>query len=70
MDRLNPNRLLTAMFLYGLLAVAASQTLSGNIRIVVLLFLAGLALKTWLVREREKLEALDEVEVPPIVEEP
>ncbi len=70
MDRLNSNRLLTAMLLYGLLAVSAFYTLSGNIRLVVWIFLAGLAFKTWLAREREKLDSAGEVEAPPAAEEP
>jgi hypothetical protein len=43
-----PSRLAAAMLSYGLFAVMAAFTLDGKIRIFTLIFLAGLALKTYL----------------------
>lgn len=63
MNPFNPNRLLIAFLLYGALAASAFYTLTGNIRIVVLIFFAGLAVKTWLAQEREKLYSTDELEI-------
>lgn len=54
------NRLVTAMLLYGLLAASAFFTLSGEFRIFVLILFAGLAAKTWISFEREKLESSTE----------
>ncbi len=53
------NRLLVAMLLYGCLAVSSFFTLDGNVRIFVLIVFFGLALKTWAVHERQKLETAD-----------
>ena len=41
-------RLLWAMAAYGLLALMAALTLDGKFRLGVWIFLAGLALKTWI----------------------
>jgi len=46
-------RYLAAMLSYGALAVLAAATLSGLFRIAVWIFLAGLALKTWIAAVRE-----------------
>ncbi|MCW5963073.1 MAG: hypothetical protein KIT83_03465 [Bryobacterales bacterium] len=54
------NRLLLAMLLYGGLAASSFFTLDGNVRIFVLILFVGLAVKTWAVHEREKLEAAEE----------
>lgn len=51
------NRLVIAMLLYGVLAASAFFTLSGELRIFVLILFAGLAAKTWISFEREKLES-------------
>jgi hypothetical protein len=65
------NRLLIAMILYGLLAVSSFFTLDGNVRIFLLIVLFGLALKTWAVHERQKLEAAHPAsEIDPSHEEP
>jgi hypothetical protein len=57
------NRLLVAMILYGVLAASAFFTLDGDVRVVVLILFIGLALKTWAVHERQKLEAADASEM-------
>lgn len=41
-------RLVTAMLAFGLLALLAALTLEGVFRIAVWVFLAGLAVKTWI----------------------
>jgi len=46
-------RFLAAMLSYGALAVLAAATLSGLFRIAVWIFLAGLALKTWIAAVRK-----------------
>lgn len=51
------NRLLVAMLLYGALAASSFFTLDGNVRVVVLILFVGLAVKTWAVHERQKLDA-------------
>ncbi|MDZ7638906.1 MAG: hypothetical protein U5J83_11790 [Bryobacterales bacterium] len=56
------SRLLVAFLLYGAMAASAFFTLSGNVRIVVLIFFAALAAKTWIGHEREKLFSAEEGE--------
>ena len=41
-------RLYRAFFVYGLIALLAGFTLDGKFRIVVWIFVSGLAIKTWL----------------------
>jgi hypothetical protein len=48
MDAPQKTRLMTAMATYALLATLAAFTLTGRMRIAVWVFLAGLAVKTWL----------------------
>ena len=62
MQEISTNRLLVAMVLYGVLAASAFFTLDGDVRIVVLILFIGLALKTWAVHERQRLEADDGAE--------
>jgi hypothetical protein len=45
MDR----RFIAAMSTYAVLALLAGFTLSGDVRLATLIFLGGIALKTWLV---------------------
>ena len=45
-------RYYAAMGCYALAAVAAYFQLSGNIRLALWIFLAGLAVKTWIHRKR------------------
>lgn len=45
-------RFWAAMACYALIAVAACFQLEGKIRIALLLFLAALAVKTWIHRDR------------------
>jgi uncharacterized membrane protein YczE len=52
MDR----RFKMAMVVYAVLALLAILTLDGPFRIGTLVFLAGVALKTWLVVLRRKLD--------------
>ena len=52
MDR----RFLTTLGIYVVLALLATFTLTGTIRIATLIFLAGIALKTWLVVLKRKLD--------------
>ena len=54
------NRLLVAMLLYGGLAASSFFTLQGNMRVVVLILFVGLAVKTWAVHERQKLDAAEQ----------
>ena len=54
------NRLLVAMLLYGALATSSFFTLEGNMRVVVLILFVGLAVKTWAVHERQKLDAAEQ----------
>ncbi|MCC7339893.1 MAG: hypothetical protein IT170_02305 [Bryobacterales bacterium] len=70
MRPVNSNRLFIAILLYGVLAASSFFTLSGDIRIVVLIFFVGLTLKTWLAQEREKLYASEEAERGESREEP
>jgi hypothetical protein len=42
-------RFIAAEFFYLALAILAGFTLDGNIRLATWIFLAGIALKTWLV---------------------
>lgn len=62
MNPLNPNKLFIAILLYGVLAASAFYTLSGDVRIVVLIFFAGLTFKTWLAQKREDLYSGEEPE--------
>jgi hypothetical protein len=50
------NRFYLAIIAYAALAVLAGFTLDGSFRLVVWVFLGGLALKTWLVILRERQE--------------
>ncbi len=50
------NRFYLAMGFYALLAVLAVFTLEGKFRLAILVFLAGLAVKTWLVILRKDEE--------------
>ena len=43
-------RFYLALAAYGVLAMLALVTLDGRIRLVTLILLAGLALRTWLVK--------------------
>ena len=52
MDR----RFKIAMSTYAVLAILAGFTLTGTIRVATLIFLAGIALKTWLVVLRRRLD--------------
>ena len=45
-----------ALTAYGVLALLAFLTLDGRIRLATLILLAGLALKTWLVKLRRNTE--------------
>ncbi|MBX5494923.1 MAG: hypothetical protein IRZ15_06275 [Bryobacteraceae bacterium] len=40
-------KLAVALALYGVLALLASFTLTGGLRLAILVLLAGLAVKTW-----------------------
>jgi hypothetical protein len=42
-----------ALGAYSILGILAAATLTGNVRLFVLLFLAALALKTWISMKRE-----------------
>ena len=70
MNPLDQNRYFVAILLYGLLAASTFYTLTGDARTVVLIFLGGLTFKTWLAREREKLQASEEPDANPPQEEP
>lgn len=70
MNPLNPNRLLIAFLLYGMLAASAFYTLTGNVRIFVLILFAGFAFKTWLEQERKKLYSTEEPEADTSRDEP
>ena len=64
------NRFFVAILLYGALAASAFFTLEGTVRLFVLILFAGLAIKTWAVHQRERLELQEEQEanertVPP-----
>jgi len=41
-------RYLAGMLIYGVLALLAGVTLTGDIRVATWIFLGGLALKTWI----------------------
>lgn len=56
------NRLLAAMLLYAGLAASAYFTLSGDVRVFVLILFIGLAIKTVAVHEREKLQAAEDAQ--------
>ena len=62
MNTLDNNRFFVAMLLYGALAASTFYTLNGRVRVVVLILLGGLTFKTWLAREREKLNASEDSE--------
>lgn len=42
----------TAMGVFGGIALLAAVTLQGKVRAITLIFLAGLALKTWIAKLR------------------
>jgi len=46
-------RFITAMACYGVLALLAAFTLEGVFRTCVWIFLAGLAVKTWIARAQQ-----------------
>jgi hypothetical protein len=48
MDPLPPSRLYAALATYAVIALLAAVTLQGKFRIVVWIFMVGLAVKTWL----------------------
>jgi len=50
------SRFYLALGAYGILGVLAAATLEGPLRLATLIFLAGLALKTWLVVLRRDAE--------------
>jgi len=50
------SRLRLALLLFAALALAASVLLRGDVRLVVWIFLAGLALKSWIAYMRETLK--------------
>lgn len=70
MNTLDNNRFFVAMLLYGALAASTFYTLNGRVRVVVLILLGGLTFKTWLAREREKLNASEDSERARSSEEP
>jgi hypothetical protein len=39
-----------ALISYGVLAALAAATLQGKVRLITLIFLAGLAVKTWIAK--------------------
>ncbi len=49
-------RLVQALGALGVLAVGAALVLRGDVRTVVLIFLAGLAVKSWIAYKKETLE--------------
>lgn len=48
------NRLLLAFGAYVVLAALAAVTLTGGIRVAILILLAGLATKTWIASRTER----------------
>ncbi|MCL4783533.1 MAG: hypothetical protein KJZ70_10910 [Bryobacterales bacterium] len=70
MNTLDNNRFFVAILLYGALAASTFYTLNGKVRVVVLILLGGLTFKTWLAREREKLDASEDSERARSSEEP
>ncbi len=50
---MTPARLMAAISIYAVLALAALFTLDGKIRLATLVVLAGLAAKTWIAYLRE-----------------
>lgn len=62
MNPLGQTKLFVAILLYGVLAASAFYTLSGDARIVVLIFFAGLTFKTWLAQKREEIDASEELD--------
>ncbi len=53
---MSKRRLQGALACYAVLALMALGLLEGPFLLVVLIFLAGLAVKSWVVYERERLE--------------
>lgn len=51
-------RLYWALACYGILAGIAALVLEGPFRLVTWIFLGGLALKSWVVYERDRQEPL------------
>ena len=49
-------KLRTALSIYAILALLAAVTLDGEFRIGIFILLGGMALKTWLVVLRQKLD--------------
>ncbi len=49
-------KLIPAMLVYLALALLAFFTLEGKIRVATLVFLAGFALKTWLVDLKNRMD--------------
>jgi hypothetical protein len=54
-----------AMMAYCALAAAAALTLDGYFRIGVVVFLAGLAVRTWVHQKREDMERAETRSDPP-----
>jgi hypothetical protein len=48
------NRLMLALGAYLILGVLATATLTGGIRLAILILLAGLAAKTWIAHRMEQ----------------
>jgi hypothetical protein len=49
-------RFLSAMAVYAVLAILAGFTLTGDIRLLTWFILGAIALKTWLVELRKRLD--------------
>lgn len=52
----------TAFILYLAIAAAGVALLDGKFRTILLIFVGGLALKTWVARLRQKAEVMGETE--------
>lgn len=52
--RITRRRLYAALMAYAALALVAAATLDGPLRLVTCIFLAGLAVKSWLAYVRER----------------
>lgn len=59
---MRPPSFQTALTVYAAIALLAGLTLDDPLRLVVILVMAGFALKTWLGHLRQKLEEKDEAQ--------
>ena len=58
-------RLPIALGAYAVIGLAATFTLDGHLRWIVLLLLAALVVKTWIALRREAIEAAERESRPP-----